>query len=107
SAYSHQLSGGQRQRVVIAQTIACQPALVIADEPTSKLDAALQAEIISLLSDIRKRDGTAFLVIGHDPTVFPGFADRIAVMYGGRIVEQGKTEHIFRQPLHPYTQALV
>ena len=107
SAYPHQLSGGQRQRVVIAQAIACDPALVIADEPTSKLDAALQAEILLLLSEIRKRRGTAFLVISHDATIFPGFADRIAVMYAGGIVEEGKTEDIFRKPLHPYTQALV
>ena len=107
SAYPHQLSGGQRQRVVITQAIACRPVLVIADEPTSKLDAALQAEILGLLSEIRERDGTAFLVISHDPTIFPGFADRIVVMYAGRIVEEGKTQDIFRKPLHPYTQALV
>ncbi len=107
SAYPHQLSGGQRQRVAIAQAIACHPALVIADEPTSKLDAALQAEILALLSEIRKRQGTAFLVISHDPTIFPGLADRMVVMYAGRIVEEGKTQDIFRKPLHPYTQALV
>jgi len=107
SAYPHQLSGGQRQRVAIAQAIACHPVLVIADEPTSKLDAALQAEILSLLSEIRNRHRTAFLVISHDPTIFPGFADRIVVMYAGRVVEEGKTEDIFRRPLHPYTQALV
>jgi oligopeptide/dipeptide ABC transporter ATP-binding protein len=107
SAYPHQLSGGQRQRVVIAQAIACRPVLVIADEPTSKLDAALQAEILGLLSGIRERDGTAFLVISHDPTIFPGFADRIVVMYAGRVVEEGRTQDIFRKPLHPYTQALV
>ena len=107
SAYPHQLSGGQRQRVGIAQAIACSPALVIADEATSKLDAALQAEILSLLSEIRQRHGTAFLVISHDPTLFPGFADRIVVMYAGRVVEEGKTGDIFRRPLHPYTQALV
>ena len=107
SAYPHQLSGGQRQRVAIAQAIACQPALVIADEPTSKLDPPLQAEIVVLLSEIRKRQGTAFLVISHDPTIFPGLADRILVMYAGRVVEEGKTQDIFRKPLHPYTQALV
>jgi oligopeptide/dipeptide ABC transporter ATP-binding protein len=106
SAYPHQLSGGQRQRIAIAQAIACHPALVIADEPTSKLDAALQVEILALLCGIRKQHGTAFLVISHDPTIFPGFADRIAVMYAGRIIEEGKTEDIFRNPLHPYTQAL-
>jgi len=107
SAYPHQLSGGQRQRVGIAQAIACHPVIVIADEPTSKLDAALQVEIIALLCEIRKQHGTAFLVISHDPTIFPGFADRIVVMYAGRIIEEGKTEDIFRKPLHPYTQALV
>jgi len=107
SAYPHQISGGQRQRVVIAQAIACRPLLVIADEPTSKLDAALQAEILALLSEIRERDGTAFLLISHDPTIFPGLADRMVVMYAGRIVEEGKTQDVFRRPLHPYTQALV
>jgi len=107
SAFPHQLSGGQRQRVAIAQAIACRPLLVIADEPTSKLDASTQAEIISLLSEIRTSHGTAFLLISHDPTIFPGFADRMVVMYAGRAVEQGSTRDIFRRPLHPYTQALV
>ena len=106
-AYPHQLSGGQRQRVAIAQAIACHPVIVIADEPTSKLDAVLQVEIIALLCEIRKQYGTAFLVISHDPKIFPGFADRIVVMYAGRIIEEGNTEDIFRKPLHPYTQALV
>ena len=107
SAYPHQLSGGQRQRIAIAQAVACRPALLIADEPTSKLDAALQAEIVALLSQIRRQYGTAILVISHDPTLFAGFADRIAVMYAGRIVEVWKTADIFGRPLHPYTQALV
>jgi oligopeptide/dipeptide ABC transporter ATP-binding protein len=106
-AYPHQLSGGQRQRIAIAQAIVCRPALVIADEPTSKLDSSLQAEIITVLSDIRRRYGTALLVISHDPTIFAGFADRIAIMYAGRIVEEGNTKDIFRKPLHPYTQGLV
>ena len=106
-AYPHQLSGGQRQRISIAQAVACRPALVIADEPTSKLDAPLQAEVIALLAQIRKSHGTALLVISHDPTMFSGFADRIAVMYAGRIVESGNTAQIFRSPLHPYTQGLV
>jgi oligopeptide/dipeptide ABC transporter ATP-binding protein len=106
-AYPHQLSGGQRQRVAIAEAIACRPALVIADEPTSKLDSSLQAEMVNLLSDIRRRYGTALLVISHDPTIFAGFADRIAIMYAGRIVEEGNTKDIFRTPLHPYAQALV
>jgi oligopeptide/dipeptide ABC transporter ATP-binding protein len=107
SAYPHQLSGGQRQRIAIAQAVACRPALLIADEPTSKLDATLQAEIVALLSQIRRQHGTAILVISHDPTLFARFADRIAVMYAGRIVEVGSSAEIFGRPLHPYTQALV
>lgn len=107
SAYPHQLSGGQRQRIAIAQAVACRPALLIADEPTSKLDATLQSEIIELLLKIRQQHGTAILIIGHDPAVFAGFADRIAVMYAGRIVEAGKCAEILGRSLHPYTQALV
>lgn len=107
SAYPHQLSGGQRQRIAIAQAVACRPALLIADEPTSKLDATLQAEIVALLLQIRRQHGTAILVISHDPASFAGFADRIAVMYAGRIVEVGSSAEIFSRPLHPYTQALV
>jgi peptide/nickel transport system ATP-binding protein len=107
SAYPHQISGGQRQRIAIAQAVACRPALLIADEPTSKLDATLQTEIVALLSHIRRQHGTAILVIGHDPTLLAGLADRIAVMYAGRIVEVGTTAEIFGRPLHPYTQALV
>ena len=107
SAYSHQLSGGQRQRIAIAQAVACRPTLLIADEPTSKLDSTLQAEILALLSQIRRQHGTAILVISHDSTLFAGFADRIAVMYAGRIVEVGSSAEIFGRPLHPYTQALV
>ena len=107
SAYPHQLSGGQRQRIAIAQAVACRPALLIADEPTSKLDATLQTEIVALLSQIRRQHGTAILVISHDPTLFAGFAERLAVMYAGRIVEVGSCAEIFARPLHPYTQALV
>jgi oligopeptide/dipeptide ABC transporter ATP-binding protein len=107
SAYPHQLSGGQRQRIAIAQAVSCRPAFLIADEPTSKLDANLQAEIIALLKQIRIRHGTAILVISHDPTLFAGFADRVAVMYAGSVVEVGTTAEIFGRPLHPYTQALV
>lgn len=107
SAYPHQLSGGQRQRIAIAQAIACKPALLIADEPTSKLDAPLQAEIIALLAQIRLDHGIAIVIISHDPALFAGFTDRIAVMYAGRIVESGVTSQIFREPLHPYAQVLV
>lgn len=107
NAYPHQLSGGQRQRIAIAQAVACRPPLVIADEPTSKLDPPLQAEIITLLSRLCKNHGTAILLISHDPSLFLGFADRIAVMYAGRIVEVSGTNEIFRHALHPYTQALI
>jgi oligopeptide/dipeptide ABC transporter ATP-binding protein len=107
SAYPHQLSGGQRQRIAIAQAVACRPALLVADEPTSKLDATLQTEIVALLLQIRRQHGTAILVISHDPTLLAGFADRIAIMYAGRIVEVGSSAEIFGLPLHPYTQALV
>jgi oligopeptide/dipeptide ABC transporter ATP-binding protein len=107
TAYPHQLSGGQRQRIAIAQAVSCRPALLIADEPTSKLDAPLQTEIIALLSRIRKQHGTAILFISHDPALFAGFADRIAVMYAGRIVEVGSSAQIFARPFHPYTQALL
>jgi oligopeptide/dipeptide ABC transporter ATP-binding protein len=106
-AYPHQLSGGQRQRVVLAQAIACRPALVVADEPTSKLDASLRGEILVLLRTLAQRHRMAFLVITHDPVVLAGLVDRVAVMYAGRIVEQGPVDDIFRQPLHPYTQALI
>ena len=107
SAYPHQLSGGQRQRVVIAQALACRPSLIIADEPTSKLDPSLRGEVMALLSRIREQYGIAILLISHDPTLFIGFADRIATMYAGRIVEIGNCAEIFARPLHPYTQALV
>jgi oligopeptide/dipeptide ABC transporter ATP-binding protein len=106
-SYPHQLSGGQRQRIVIAQAIACRPSLIVADEPTSKLDSQLQDQIIDLLRDIVRRHATALLLITHDPTILAGLADRIVVMYAGRIVEQGPAEDILRRPLHPYTHALV
>ncbi len=106
-AYPHQLSGGQRQRVVIAQAVACQPKLLIADEPTSKLDTLLRSEIVSLLSRIRQTHGTTILVISHDPTLFSTVADRIAVMYAGRVVEIGQCVTVLSRPLHPYTRALM
>ena len=106
-AYPHQLSGGQRQRITIAQAIACRPALVIADEPTSKLDGPSQREIVDLMSKIRKCHRIAFLVISHDPSLFRGFADRLVVMYAGRIVEEGSISDVLERPLHPYTQALL
>ena len=105
--YPHQLSGGQRQRIVIAQALACRPALLIADEPTSNLDASLRTEIMELLAGTRERWGTTVIVISHDPALLAGFADRVAVMYAGQVVEVGPTFQIFGQPLHPYTRALV
>jgi oligopeptide/dipeptide ABC transporter ATP-binding protein len=107
AAYPHQLSGGQRQRVVIGQAVACQPSLIIADEPTSKLDPSLRTDVISLLSRVREQFGIAILLISHDPALFIGFADRVATMYAGRIVESGNCAETFARPLHPYTQALV
>lgn len=106
-AYPHQLSGGQRQRVGIAQALCCRPALVVADEPTSKLDAALQVEILALLAKLRDRHRLACLIISHDPAVFAGWADRMLVMYAGEIVEEGTRQQVFSRPLHPYSQALV
>lgn len=107
SAYPHELSGGQRQRVVIAQAIACNPALLIADEPTSKLDSQLQTEMLTVLMSVVRRHGTALVLITHDPGILIGVADRIAVMYAGSIVEEGTAQEIMQNPLHPYTQALV
>jgi oligopeptide/dipeptide ABC transporter ATP-binding protein len=106
-AYPHQLSGGQRQRVGIAQALCCRPTLVIADEPTSKLDAALQVEILALLAKLRERHKMAWLIISHDPAVFAGWADHLLVMYAGEIVEEGTREQVFSRPLHPYSQALL
>lgn len=107
SAYPHQLSGGQRQRIAIAQAISCGPELVVADEPTSKLDASLRSGIMELLSRLRQKHGTAFILISHDPGMVSGFADRVLVMYAGRVVEQGPLAEVWRQPLHPYTQGLL
>lgn len=107
NAYPHQLSGGQRQRIVIAQGLACRPALIIADEPTSKLDARLRTEILGLLSNIRARYGTTIVLITHDLSLLAGVGDRVTVMYAGRVVEVARCAQLFRQPLHPYTQGLV
>lgn len=105
--YPHQLSGGQQQRVAIAQALACRPKLVVADEPTAALDATLQLEILQLLQDLNGKFGSAILLITHDPAVLAAVADRVAVMYAGRVVEEGSTRQIFSSPLHPYTRALL
>lgn len=107
ASYPHQLSGGQRQRVVIAQAIACRPELIIADEPTSKLDAPLQAQLIEVIRKIVRQNNTALLWVTHDPATLVDFADRIAVIHEGRIVEEGKTQEIFRRPTDAYTATLM
>jgi len=105
--YPHQLSGGQRQRVMIAMALACDPDLIIADEPTTALDVTVQAQILDLLRSIQKKRSMSILYITHDLGVVSAIADRIYVMYAGIIVEQGNTNQIFRTARHPYTQGLL
>lgn len=107
AAYPHQLSGGQKQRVMIAQALACRPALVIADEPTAALDTTVQTKILDLLKELKKRLQLAFLLISHNPATLVGLADRLMVMYAGRIVEEGDTSQVLSSPLHPYTRSLL
>jgi oligopeptide/dipeptide ABC transporter ATP-binding protein len=105
--YPHQLSGGMRQRVMIAMALACNPRLLIADEPTTALDVTIQAQILELLSDLRKHRDLAVLLITHDLGVVAEVADRVAVMYTGRIVEQSDVHELFLRPKHPYTEGLL
>src|SRR5262245_13602158 len=105
--YPHQLSGGMRQRVLIATAIACKPALVIADEPTTALDVTIQAQILDLLREMKATLDLSLLLITHDLGVIAETADRVAVMYAGRIVEHGPVREIFRSPQHPYTRGLL
>ena len=105
--YPHQLSGGLRQRALIAMALACEPALVIADEPTTALDVTIQAEILDLLRSLQKKMGLALLLITHDLGVVAEMADRVSVMYAGRIVEEAPVADLFAAPAHPYTQGLL
>jgi peptide/nickel transport system ATP-binding protein len=105
--YPHQLSGGMRQRVLIAMAIACNPSLVIADEPTTALDVTIQAQILALLREMKATFNLSLLLITHDLGVVAETADRVAVMYAGRIVEEGPVRAIFRAPQHPYTRGLL
>jgi oligopeptide transport system ATP-binding protein len=105
--YPHQLSGGMRQRIVIAIALACEPDLLIADEPTTALDVTIQAQIIDLIKEIQQRTGVAIIFITHDLGVVANIADRVAVMYAGQIVEEGKSDEVFYDPRHPYTWGLL
>ncbi len=104
--YPHQFSGGMRQRVMIAIALACEPALLLADEPTTALDVTIQAQVLGLLADLKDRHGTALLFITHNLGVVAQIADRVAVMYAGQIVEEAPVAAIFAHPSHPYTRAL-
>lgn len=105
--YPHQFSGGQRQRILIALALCCDPALLIADEPTTALDVTIQAQVIELVKDLRAKLGMAVLWITHDLAVVAGLVDRVAVMYGGRIMEMAPVQQLYRQPGHPYTAGLL
>ena len=105
--YPHQLSGGMRQRVMIAMALACNPAVLIADEPTTALDVTIQAQILNLMLELKERLGTAIILITHDLGVVAETAQRVVVMYAGRKVEQASVEQLFERPLHPYTRGLL
>ncbi len=105
--YPHQMSGGMRQRVMIAMALACDPMLMLADEPTTALDVTIQAQILELMNDIKKRLGTGIILITHDLGVVAEMADRVAVMYAGKIVEEAPVKQLFASPQHPYTIGLL
>jgi oligopeptide transport system ATP-binding protein len=105
--YPHEFSGGMRQRVMIAMSLLCRPSVLIADEPTTALDVTVQAQILELLHGLRREMGAAIVLITHDLGVVAGLCDRLMVMYGGRVVEEGPIEAVFENPQHPYTQGLL
>lgn len=107
NSYPHQLSGGMRQRIMIAMAIACEPELIIADEPTTALDVTVQEEILDLLYYLVKNHEKSMLLISHDINIVSEYADRVVVIYAGRIMEEGTVEEIHKNPLHPYTKALL
>mgnify|MGYP002802612083 FL=1 len=105
--YPHEFSGGMRQRAMIAMAMSCEPKLLVADEPTTALDVTIQAQIMKLMAEVREKTGTAIILITHDLGVVANLADRVAVMYAGKVVETGTAEDIFYRAKHPYTQALL
>ncbi|MDD4012495.1 MAG: ABC transporter ATP-binding protein, partial [Sphaerochaetaceae bacterium] len=107
SRYPHEFSGGQRQRIGVARSIIMNPDLIIADEPVSALDVSIQAQVINLLNDLRKKFGLTLLFIAHDLSVVKYFSDRIGVMYYGNMVELASSDELFKHPLHPYTKSLL
>ncbi len=107
TAYPHELSGGMQQRVMIAMALACEPKLLVADEPTTALDVTIQAQIMDLLRELRERLGMSVVLITHNFGIVKGFADEVVVLYQGEIVEQGPVEEVLQNPQHPYTRALI
>ena len=107
SAYPHQFSGGMRQRIMIAMALACQPKLIIADEPTTALDVTVQAQILALLKELTRETGAALILITHDLGVVARYADRVCVMYGGKVIETAHARDLYAKPLHPYTRGLM